>query len=266
MNRVFLVSRGKLSFTLVVPLVSYWNQIYPKSCCMLIAWCWFLLSILHLRFYMLYIVVDPTNALEIRHRHYWVCPRNDFSGPKFSFCLVPLMYMSFFLSLGLATEVPKLTNYWVVLIHPRASAKVTSRLCPFIVLVCYVILPVYLWSSIEVVLILRPAPFIPTGATGFQWRLLPHSLSRSWCLCRRRLRLRSCVRVYCRLRRSFFLFPRQPPVYLWLFPPLLGDPCPPPSAPSPRRVPESVASQWIARPYSVSGGPMSVLSLFPLPW
>ena len=64
----------------------------------------------------------------------------------------------FLLSLGLATEVPKLTHYWVVLFHPRASAKVTSRLCPFIVLVCYVILPVYIWSSIEVVLILRPAP------------------------------------------------------------------------------------------------------------
>ena len=43
------------------------------------------------------------------------------------------------LSLGLTTEVPKLTHYWVVLFHPRASAKVTSRLCPFIVLVCYVI-------------------------------------------------------------------------------------------------------------------------------
>ena len=38
------------------------------------------------------------------------------------------------LSLGLATEVPKLTHYWVVWFHPRASTKVTSRLCPFIVL------------------------------------------------------------------------------------------------------------------------------------
>ena len=42
--------------------------------------------------------------------------------------------LSFFLSLGLATEVPELTHYWVVWFHPRASAKVTSRLCPFIVL------------------------------------------------------------------------------------------------------------------------------------
>ena len=36
-------------------------------------------------------------------------------------------------SLGLATEVPELTHYWVVWFHPRASAKVTSRLCPFII-------------------------------------------------------------------------------------------------------------------------------------
>ena len=36
----------------------------------------------------------------------------------------------FFLSLGLATEVPKLTHYWMVQFHPRAQAKVTSRLCP----------------------------------------------------------------------------------------------------------------------------------------
>ena len=35
-------------------------------------------------------------------------------------------------SLGLASEVPKLTHYWVVWFHPRASAKVTSRLFPFI--------------------------------------------------------------------------------------------------------------------------------------
>ena len=41
-------------------------------------------------------------------------------------------YVCIFLSLGLASEVPKLTHYWVVLFHPRASAKVTSRLCPFI--------------------------------------------------------------------------------------------------------------------------------------
>ena len=44
-----------------------------------------------------------------------------------------------FISLGLATEVPKLTHYWVVWFHPRAFDKVTSRFCPFIVLVCYVI-------------------------------------------------------------------------------------------------------------------------------
>ena len=114
---------------------------------------------------------------------------------------------------------------------------ITSRLCPFIVLVCYIFLPVYLWSSVEWSLILRPAPFLPTGATGPQWRLLPRSLSRSqsWCL-RRRFLPCSCIRVSrCvhRFRLSFLLFPRQPPVDPGLFPPSLGDPCtPPPPVPS----------------------------------
>ena len=60
-----------------------------------------------------------------------------------------------FLSFGLATEVPELTHYWVVWFHPRASAKVTSILCPFIIS-CYVIStrvsPVFDWA------VLNPPP------------------------------------------------------------------------------------------------------------
>ena len=40
---------------------------------------------------------------------------------KFQFHKVIIWYMSVIcLSVGLATEVPKLTHYWVVLFHPRA--------------------------------------------------------------------------------------------------------------------------------------------------
>ena len=102
---------------------------------------------------------------------------------------------------------------------------------PFYVLVSYVNLPVYLRSlEKEYALIFRPAPFRPTGATGPQWRLLPRSLFRSWCLrlrCRR-CRPCSCLRVcFSRRLRSFVLLPRQPPVDPGLLPPSLGDQCPP---------------------------------------
>ena len=36
------------------------------------------------------------------------------------------------LSVGLVSEAPELTHYWVVEFQPRASAKLTSRLCPLI--------------------------------------------------------------------------------------------------------------------------------------
>ena len=49
-------------------------------------------------------------------------------------------------------------------------------------------------------------------------------------------------------------------------PTIVGGPMSHPAAPSLHRVPELVASQRIARPYSVSGGPMSSLTLSPLPW
>ena len=38
------------------------------------------------------------------------------------------------LSAGLASKAPKLTHHWVVLVHPKALAKVTSRLCPLVVI------------------------------------------------------------------------------------------------------------------------------------
>ena len=36
------------------------------------------------------------------------------------------------LSVGMVSENPYLTHYWVVEFQPRASAKLTSRLCPLI--------------------------------------------------------------------------------------------------------------------------------------
>ena len=41
------------------------------------------------------------------------------------------IYLSF-LSFGPASNVPKLTHYGVVQFHPRASAKATSRLWPYL--------------------------------------------------------------------------------------------------------------------------------------
>ena len=92
------------------------------------------------------------------------------------------------------------------------------------------------------------------------------------------LRRQNTVTQFVATRPILGLCVPQPPPSLFLpvpvpassrslaVPTIVGGPMSPPYAPSPHRVPESVASQRIARPYSVSGGPMSSLALSPLPW
>ena len=144
-----------------------------------------------------------------------------------------MISLSVCLSVGLVTEPPQLTHYWVVLFHPRAQAKLTPRICPLVD---------YLGTTLSCLMpvrggsILRPAPLRSAGTTDSQGRLLPGAARGSprrggWFRIRFRsryrcLRLRPvCSRLFrCRCR----LFPRQTPIYSRLLPPPLWDTCPPP--------------------------------------
>ena len=67
-------------WSLVVPLVCYWNQMFPKLCCILMVYNWLFPVVGDLSFFLIDLVVDTTNSLEIYHQCYWVRPRNGFLG------------------------------------------------------------------------------------------------------------------------------------------------------------------------------------------
>ena len=97
----------------------HWNIIPPSDSCMIshIIWMWFfLLTNIYIRSKDIDFIMKCFFSISSNI--------NDFVIKLFLLNLVCLTQLcrllSFFLSFGLATEVPKLTHYGVVLFHPRA--------------------------------------------------------------------------------------------------------------------------------------------------